>query len=71
MKAAKKQIEKEIAWMQKKHDAIMNRFYKSQTEENKWGDGRIYEEADIVSRDKQLLIDALALIEKYETRGSN
>lgn len=70
MENAKKQIEKEIAKLQKKHDAIMKKFYKTKDEENTWGDGRLWERADNVEIVQKLLIGAIRLIEKYEKRSS-
>ena len=67
MKAAKKQILKEIAKLEKQHDIYMKQYYKTQTNENIWGDGEIYKKADTIANNKQLLIKALELIEKYET----
>ena len=67
MKATKKQILKEIVKLQKQHDVFMEQYYRTQTNESYWGDGDIYKKADTIANNKQLLINALALIEKYET----
>ena len=68
MTTAKKQIAKEISKLQKEHDAIMKIYYKSQTEQNRWGDGSIYQKADTIANNKSILIDALKMIENYEVK---
>lgn len=67
MTTAKNQLTKQIAKLEKSHEAIMKKYYRTVNDENRWGDSDLWREADTVAKRMHLLIKALELIEKYES----
>lgn len=70
MKTAINQINKEIKILYVQYDKIMNSYYKTQTSKNRWGDGNIYIQADIILTKKITpLKKAIEILEEYQNNN--
>ena len=65
MKLAVSRIDKEILKLQKKHDILMKKYYKTISLNDRFGNSAIYQEADKISDNQQILIKAKDLLNKY------
>lgn len=67
MKTVTQQLEKEISKLDKLYDAAMKKFNQSLTINSQWGDANLFRAATNIANKRQLLINALDLINKYKT----